>query len=133
MSTVWDWPCNVDNLVEDAAVSVDPSRWAVVSLGALSLLLGWAAPVGAWPAVADPAGVARLCDDRPVRAPDGRWSCRSAGVVVEGVLLDVAGRGMPPGPPWAPYAVSPWGPRREPSGYDALDPWLSRPPVAPER
>jgi hypothetical protein len=119
------WRCS-----RGAAALVRPVLRAVLGLGAMGLLLGVAAPVAAWPAVADLAGVAHLCDDRPVRAPDGRWSCRSAGAVVEGVLLDVAGRGTPPGPPYRAY---PWGPRYEPSGYDALDPWLGRPPAGPER
>jgi hypothetical protein len=50
-----------------------------------------------------------------------------------GTLVEVARPGLPPGvrawdvPPDARYRYVPypWGPPpREPSGYDALDPWL---------
>jgi hypothetical protein len=75
-----------------------------------------------------------LCDSRPAQLSDGAWSCRSgpSGSAV-GVLIDVVRPGTPPGVrPWdvprgAPYRYVPypWGPPpREPSGYDALDPWL---------
>ena len=90
----------------------------------------------AWPAIQDELGRVFLCDSRPSQLSDGRWACRSSGVNLAGSLVDVVRPGTPPGvrpwggqpgPParWVPY---PWGPPpREPSGYDALDPWLGGP------
>jgi hypothetical protein len=81
-------------------------------------------------------GTVYLCDSRPSQIADGRWTCRSAGGTYAGALVEVARPGTPPGarpwdaPPGAPYRYVPypWGPPvREPSGYDALDPWLGRP------
>jgi hypothetical protein len=93
------------------------------------------APVvaAAWPAVQDGVGIVTLCDARPSQLPDGRWSCRGAGgLIYTGALVEVTRPGTPPGVrPWdaphgAPYRYVPypWGPSREPTGYDALDPWL---------
>jgi hypothetical protein len=87
----------------------------------------------AWPAVQDETGIVYLCDSRPSQRPDGLWTCRSGTGIPTGALLEVARPGVPPGvrplnmPPGAPYRYVPypWGPPpREPSGYDALDPWL---------
>jgi hypothetical protein len=104
----------------------------------LLVILPWApAAAAAWPAIQDGAGIVYLCDTRPSPLPDGRWSCRGAGgIVYAGAPVEVARPGTPPGvrlwdaPRGAPYryAPYPWGPPpREPSGYDALDPWLGRP------
>lgn len=101
----------------------------------LLLTLPWIpAAAAAWPAIQDAVGMVYLCDARPSQLPDGRWSCRGAGgAVYAGALVEVARPGAPPGVrPWdvspgAPYrhVPYPWGPPpREPSGYDALDPWL---------
>jgi hypothetical protein len=83
---------------------------------------------GAWPAVQDGVGTVYPCDSRPSQLPDGRWSCRSAGGTYAGALVEVARPGTPPGArPWGAYGCPTyrWGPPpREPSGYDALDPWL---------
>ena len=90
----------------------------------------------AWPAIQDSVGTVYLCDSRPSQLPDGRWSCRGGAGTYAGALVEVARPGTPPGvrpwdtPPGAPYRYVPypWGPPpREPSGYDALDPWLGRP------
>jgi hypothetical protein len=89
----------------------------------------------AWPAIQDATGVVSLCESRPTPRPDGAWSCRSGPAWPVGVLLEVARPGVSPGvPPWdtpgrAPnrYVPYPWGPPpREPTGYDALDPWLGK-------
>lgn len=90
----------------------------------------------AWPAILDSVGIVYLCDSRPSQLADGQWACRSAGETYAGALVEVARPGTPPGArPWdvprgAPYRYVPypWGPpAREPSGYDALDPWLGKP------
>ena len=86
--------------------------------------------VNAWPAIQDDLGQVFLCDTRPTQLPDGRWACRSAGANLTGALVDVVRPGTPPGArPWGGPPGPPgrwWGPPpREPSGYDALDPWLS--------
>ena len=97
--------------------------------------LAWIPAVAAaWPAIQDAAGTVYLCDARPSQLPDGRWTCRSAAGTYAGALVEVARPGTSPGVrPWwdmsrgAPYRYVPypWGPPpREPSGYDALDPWL---------
>jgi hypothetical protein len=87
----------------------------------------------AWPAIQDATGFVYLCESRPTQRPDGAWSCRSGATAPAGALVDVARPGVPPGvQPWdvprgAPprYVPYPWGPPpREPTGYDALDPWL---------
>ena len=87
----------------------------------------------AWPAIQDGVGLVYLCDTRPSQLPDGRWSCRGGPATYAGALVEVARPGLPPGtrswdlPRDAPYRYVPypWGPPpREPSGYDALDPWL---------
>ena len=97
------------------------------------LVVGIPAVAAAWPAIQDSVGTVYLCDGRPSQLPDGRWSCRGAGGIYAGALVEVARPGTPPGVrPWdvprgAPYRYVPypWGPpAREPSGYDALDPWL---------
>ena len=100
----------------------------------LLVTLPWVPAVAAaWPAIQDGVGTVYLCDTRPSQLPDGRWSCRGpGGLVYAGALVEVARPGTPPGVrPWdmprgAPYRYVPypWGPSREPSGYDALDPWL---------
>lgn len=96
-------------------------------------VVGVPAVAAAWPAIQDSVGAVYLCDGRPSQLPDGRWSCRSAEGTYSGALVEVARPGTPPGVrPWdvprgAPYRYVPypWGPPpREPSGYDALDPWL---------
>ena len=89
----------------------------------------------AWPAIQDEVGIVYICDSRPTQLADGRWACRSAGGTYAGGLVEVARPGTPPGVrPWdVPpgvryrYVPYPWGPPREPSGYDALDPWLGKP------
>jgi hypothetical protein len=91
----------------------------------------------AWPAILDSAGLVYLCDSRPSQLADGQWACRSAGgATYVGALVEVARPGTPPGVrPWdvprgAPYRYVPYPygpPPREPSGYDALDPWLGKP------
>jgi hypothetical protein len=106
--------------------------------GALALagLAGTPAPVQAWPAIQDATGTVYLCDGRPTGLPDGRWSRRSGGGVPTGALVDVVRPGVPPGgrlgPPPAPpyrYGFHPWArPPGDPSGYDALDPWLGNGP-----
>jgi hypothetical protein len=99
------------------------------------LALGTLLPAvaAAWPAIQDGVGIVYLCDTRPSQLPDGQWTCRSGAGIYRGALLEVARPGTPPGVrPWdtapgAPYRYVPypWGPPpREPSGYDALDPWL---------
>jgi hypothetical protein len=98
------------------------------------IVLGALLPAAAlaWPAIQDGSGIVYLCDSRPSQRPDGLWSCRSGAGIPTGALLEVARPGVPPGvrlldtPPGAPYRYVPypWGPPREPSGYDALDPWL---------
>jgi hypothetical protein len=99
---------------------------------ALSVLLGDPAPVPAWPAIQDATGTVSPCAGRPSPLPDGRWSCPSAGGRPVGALVDVIRPGFarvarpvgPPGPPYR-YGFYPWGhPPSDPSGYDALDPWL---------
>jgi hypothetical protein len=118
-----------------------PPAWALGLAGAALLLLGPGGPppVAAWPAVSDGAGL-YLCDTRPREEGPGRWSCRSAGVLREGALIDVTGgpAGLPPGyrghprgpapvppPYWGPWGWGPGGrPRGPESGYDELDPWL---------
>jgi hypothetical protein len=109
----------------------DPVRGLVPILLAV---LAWVPVVAeAWPAIQDTVGIVYLCDTRPSPLPDGRWSCRSGTGIYAGALVDVARPGLPPGvrsfdlPRDAPYrhVPYPWGPPpREPSGYDALDPWL---------
>jgi hypothetical protein len=103
-----------------------------LALGALLL----PAAALAWPAIQDQAGIVYLCDSRPSQLSDGQWTCRSGAGIPRGALLEVARPGTPPGVrPWdvsrgAPsrYVPYPWGPPpREPSGYDALDPWLGGP------
>jgi hypothetical protein len=77
----------------------------------------------AWPAVQDVAGV-HLCNSRPLQRPDGLWECRSGNVLYEGNLVDVTQGPARPGYGAYPYG-RPYGrPPQEPSGYDALDPWL---------
>jgi hypothetical protein len=102
-------------------------------VGLLAAIAGLPAAAGAWPAIQDDAGLVYLCDGRPIQRPDGAWSCRSGPGFPAGALVDVVRPGSPPGSrPWdasrgAPYRYVPypWGPPpREPSGYDALDPWL---------
>lgn len=106
------------------------------ALAGLGLLAGLAAvlvlptPAAAWPAIQTGRGVL-LCDSRPSQQPDGRWTCRSGGVLVAGDLVDVGrGWGPPPGRgPYSPYGpgAPPWGgppPTRGYGGYDELDPWL---------
>jgi hypothetical protein len=98
------------------------------------VIAGFPGAVGAWPAIQDMTGFVYLCESRPIQRPDGAWSCRSGAALPAGALLDVVRPGMPPGvPPEIPrgapyrYVPYPWGPPpREPSGYDALDPWLGR-------
>jgi hypothetical protein len=111
---------------------------AVLALGVAALVAPTA--VEAWPAIQDAAGQVFLCDTRPAQLSDGRWACRSAGVNLAGALVDVVRPGTPPGArPWwdAPpgargrWGPSPWRPPSEPSGYDALDPWLGG--TSPER
>jgi hypothetical protein len=101
-----------------------------------ALAVGIPAVARAWPAIQDEVGIVYLCDSRPSQLADGRWACRSAGGTYAGALVEVARPGTPPGvrpwdvPPGAPYRYVPypWGPPpREPSGYDALDPWLGKP------
>jgi hypothetical protein len=110
-------------------------------LARLALLAGCLAPLArpttaaAWPAIQAGGGV-HLCDSRPYQQPDGRWTCRSGGLLVAGDLVDVSrGWGQPPGappgvgpPPGRGPAGSPYGPWAPPgrgsSGYDELDPWL---------
>src|SRR5262249_39059329 len=77
----------------------------------------------AWPAVQDVTGV-HLCNSRPLQRPDGQWECRSGAVLYEGNLVDVTQGPARPG--YGPYPYGrPYGrPPQEPSGYDALDPWL---------
>jgi len=103
---------------------------------AVSLLLALACLptlAEAWPAIQDGTGFVYLCESRPTQSADGAWSCRSGATAPAGALVDVVRPGVPPGvPPWdiprgAPsrYVPYPWGPPpREPTGYDALDPWL---------
>ena len=95
--------------------------------------MGAPTATAAWPAIQDSVGTVYLCDSRPSQLPDGQWSCRGAADTYTGALVEVARPGTPPGVrPWdvprsAPYRYVPypWGPPpREPSGYDALDPWL---------
>jgi hypothetical protein len=90
----------------------------------------------AWPAIQDEVGIVYLCESRPSQLADGRWACRSAGGTYAGALVEVARPGTPPGvrpwdvPPGARYRYVPYPlgpPPREPSGYDALDPWLGKP------
>ena len=113
------------------------SAWRSVRRLARLLLvtIPWVPAVAAaWPAIQDSVGIVYLCDARPSQLPDGRWSCRDAGgIIYTGALVEVARPGTLPGArPWdiprgAPYRYVPypWGPPpREPSGYDALDPWL---------
>ena len=105
--------------------------WAALAALGLGTL---AAPRGveAWPAIQDDLGRVFLCDTRPAQLADGRWACRSAGANLSGALVDVVRPGTPPGVrPWGGPPGPPsrwwWGPGpppREPSGYDALDPWL---------
>jgi hypothetical protein len=101
----------------------------------LWLTLGVLLPAAAeaWPAIQDDTGIVYLCDSRPSQLSDGLWTCRSGPGIPVGTLLEVARPGVPPGvrpsdgPRGAPYRYVPypWGPPpREPSGYDALDPWL---------
>ena len=101
----------------------------------LSCALVGLAPTAAlaWPAVQDLSGFVHLCESRPTQVPDGAWSCRSAGGLRTGALIEVVRPGTPPGVrPWdtrgvppGRYVPYPWGPPpREPSGYDALDPGL---------
>jgi hypothetical protein len=90
-------------------------------------LLGAPAVAAAWPAVQDATGTVYVCESRPVAVAAGHWSCHSLGGPRAGILVEVAGPGGPPGArSWRPYGPpSRWGPPpREPSGYDALDPWL---------
>jgi hypothetical protein len=116
-----------------------PTPGSVRILARLLLVtLPWVPVVAAaWPAIQDPVGNVYLCDSRPDPLPDGRWACRGpGGIVYVGALVEVARPGAPPGvrpwdiprgPPYR-YVPYPWGPPpREPSGYDALDPWLGRP------
>jgi len=115
-------------------------------LGAFLTLIAGLVPTAAlaWPAVQDSSGVVYFCDSRPEVLPDGQWRCRSAGGTAAGTLIEVVRPGMPPGArpygygrtPGPPsrygYGTVPWGPPpREPSGYDALDPWLGQ--GGPER
>jgi hypothetical protein len=104
----------------------------------LGLALGVLLPAAAhaWPAVQDGTGIVHLCDSRPTQLSDGFWTCRSGPWSPTGTLLEVARPGVPPGVrPWDTprggpyrYVPYPWGPPpREPSGYDALDPWLGGP------
>ena len=118
-----------------------PSSRARFTRRVILLLLGTVAVAipglaRAWPAVQDEVGIVYLCESRPSQLADGRWACRSAGGTYAGALLEVARPGTPPGvrpwdmPPGARYRYVPypWGPPpREPSGYDALDPWLGKP------
>ena len=104
-------------------------RWsAAVVLGVAAVASP--AVVHAWPAVQDDLSRVFPCDTRPAQLSDGRWACRSAGLNVAGALVDIVRPGTPPGArPWwdGPPGARPrwWGPPpREPSGYDALDPWL---------
>jgi hypothetical protein len=91
------------------------------------------AVAAAWPAIQDGVGIVYLCDTRPTQLSNGLWTCRSGAGVPAGALVEVARPGAPAGVhPWdmargTPYRYVPypWGPPpREPSGYDALDPWL---------
>jgi hypothetical protein len=125
----------------DPSVRFRPSSRARVTRRVILLLLGTFAVVipgvaSAWPAVQDEVGTVYLCESRPSQLADGRWACRSAGGTYAGALLEVARPGTLPGvrpwdvPPGARYRYVPypWGPPpREPSGYDALDPWLGKP------
>ena len=105
-------------------------RGTVLALAFGVATLAAASAVEAWPAIQDDLGRVFLCDTRPAQLSDGRWACRSAGANLAGGLVDVVRPGMPPGArPWwdGPPGARPrwWGPPpREPSGYDALDPWL---------
>jgi hypothetical protein len=125
----------------DPSVMSRPSSRARLARRVILLLLGTSAVVipglaRAWPAVQDAVGIVYLCDSRPSQLADGRWACRSAGGTYAGALVEVARPGTPPGvrpsdvPPGtrSRYVPYPWGPPpREPSGYDALDPWLGTP------
>lgn len=125
----------------DPSVMSRPSSRARVTRRVILLLLGTFAVVipgvaRAWPAVQDEVGIVYLCDSRPSQLADGRWACRSAGGTYAGALVEVARPGTPPGvrpwdvPPGARYRYVPYPlgpPPREPSGYDALDPWLGKP------
>ena len=125
----------------DPSVMSRPSSRARVTRRVIQLLLGSFAVVipgvaRAWPAVQDEVGMVYLCESRPSQLADGRWACRSAGGTYAGALVEVARPGTPPGVrPWdgspgarSRYVPYPWGPPpREPSGYDALDPWLGKP------
>jgi hypothetical protein len=77
----------------------------------------------AWPAVQDATGV-HLCNSRPVQRPDGVWECRSGPILYEGNLVDVTQGPARPGYGPYPYGRAYGRPPQEPSGYDALDPWL---------
>jgi hypothetical protein len=111
-----------------------PVPWARQLARVLLAALPWVPAVaGAWPAIQDSSGTVYLCDGRPSQLADGRWSCRSAAATYTGALVEVIRPGAQPGArqwdaqPGAPYRYGPypWGPPpREPSGYDALDPWL---------
>ena len=99
----------------------------------LALVVLLPAEAVAWPAIQDGTGFVHLCDSRPAQLADGAWSCRTGAGTPVGALVDVVRPGTPPGArPWdmprgVPYRYVPypWGPPpREPSGYDALDPWL---------
>jgi hypothetical protein len=98
----------------------------------LALVTVLPAAAEAWPAIQDASGLVHLCDGRPAQLPDGAWSCRTGAGMPAGALVDVVRPGTPPGVrPWdvprGPYrhVPFPWGlSPRDPSGYDALDPWL---------
>ena len=113
-----------------ASTAIVPRRLTPVLI-VLGVLLP--AVAAAWPAIQDGSGIVYLCDTRPIQRPDGLLAWRSGAGMPTGALLEVARPGVPPGVrPWetspgAPYRYVPypWGPPpREPSGYDALDPWL---------
>ena len=106
-------------------------------LGLAAGLLALAGSAAAWPAIQDPTGAVAPCESRPAALPDGRWTCRAGGVEWSGALIEIVRPGAPAGvPPWGDRpgpprnVLRPWGPWSrppgEPSGYDALDPWLGR-------
>jgi hypothetical protein len=116
---------------ERSSASSPARRLTFLLLAAVALL---PAVAEAWPAIQDATGIVYPCDTRPSQLSGGLWSCRSAGGTYAGALVEVARPETRPDlRPWdmgsTPYRYLPypWGPPpREPSGYDALDPWLGR-------